>query len=197
MAIARTATFVKMMVSIIVGIIVGYVLTLCVFSELIPVLIGSQGIVYPLVLYSTLAFSVLFFILVFQVVLTKKISKVIFYCWLIPYFIILVCVLFCRHSYESFFIINPFIGLIEMVSDWEMLLQSILNILIFVPIGYFLRGKGIRTTLIISVVLALIVESIQYVFKLGFFDTFDCLLYIVGIYLGKYMADAFKIFSYE
>lgn len=194
---ARKATFIKMAVSIILGIIVGYVLTLCVFSELIPVLIGTQGIVYPLVLYSTLAFSVLFFILVFQVVLTKKISKVIFYCWLISYFIILVCVLFCRHSYESLFIINPFIGLIEMVTDWEMLLQSILNILIFVPIGYFLRGKGIRTTLIISVVLVLVVESIQYVFKLGFFDTFDCLLYIVGIYLGKYMADAFKIFSYE
>lgn len=194
---ARKTTFIKMAVSIILGIIVGYVLTLCVFSELIPVLIGTQGIVYTLVLYSTLAFSVLFFILVFQVVLTKKISKVIFYCWLIPYFIILVCVLFCRHSYESLFIINPFIGLIEMVTDWEMLLQSILNILIFVPIGYFLRGKGIRTTLIISVVLALIVESIQYVFKLGFFDTFDCLLYIVGIYLGKYMADAFTIFSYE
>ena len=74
-----------------------------------------------------------------------------------------------------------------MVSDWEMLLQSILNILIFVPIGFFLRGKGIRTTFIISVVLALIIESTQYVFKLGFFDIFDCLLYIAGILLGRYI----------
>lgn len=186
MKITKSVTLIKMVLPIILGIIVGYVLTLCVFSELIPVLIGTQGIVYPLVLYSTLAFSVLFFILVFQVILTKKISKLLFYCWLLPYFIILVCVLFCRHSYESFYIINPFIGLIEMVSDWEMLLQSILNILIFVPIGYFLRERGARTTLVLGGVLALIIETIQYVFKLGFFDTFDCLLYIIGICLGKH-----------
>lgn len=185
--VTKPATLIKNILSIILGIIVGYILTLYVFSEIIPILIGTQGIVYPLVLYATLAFSILFFILVFQAVLTRKISKPVLYCWMLPYFIILVCVLFCRNSYESFFIINPFIGLIEMVSDWEMLLQSILNILVFIPIGYFLRGKGIRTTLIISVILALIIEMIQYVFKLGFFDTFDCLLYVIGICLGKYI----------
>lgn len=184
----KSIKHIKNSLPIILGAIVGYVLTLCVFSELIPILIGTQGFVYPLVLYSTLAFSILFFILVFQAILTKKISKRALYCWMLPYFIILVCVLFCRHSYESFFIINPFTGLIEMVSDWEMLLQSVMNILIFVPIGYFLRGKGIRKTLIISVILALIIEMIQYVFELGFFDTFDCLLYVVGICLGKYIA---------
>ena len=170
---------------IILGAIVGYVLTLCVFSELIPILIGTQGIVYPLVLYSILAFSILFFILVFQAVLTREISKPLFYYWMLPYFIILVCVLFCRHSYESFFIINPFIGLMEMVSDWEMLLQSILNMLMFMPIGYFLREKGTGPTLIVSVILALTIEMVQYVLELGFFDTFDCLLYVVGICLGK------------
>ena len=184
----KASKHLKNSLPIILGVIVGYVLTLCVFSELIPILIGTQGLVYPLVLYSTLSSSILSFILFFQIVIAKKISKLIFYCWMLPYFIILVCVLFCRHSYESFFIINPFIGLMEMASDWEMLLQSVLNILMFIPIGYFLREKRTRTALIISVILALIIEMIQYVFKLGFFDTFDCLLYIVGICLGKYMA---------
>lgn len=176
---------IKKILPIILGIIVGYILTLYVFSELIPILIGSQGIVYLMVLYSTLAFSMLFFMLVFQALLTKKISKVILYLWMFPYFIIFVCVLFCRHSYESFFVMNPAVGLVGMVSDWEMLLQCLLNALIFIPIGYFFRKRGTRTTLVLSSVLALLIETIQYVFKLGFFDTFDCLLYILGICLGK------------
>ncbi len=46
--------YIKSALPFILGIPAGYILTLKVFSEIIPVLFGTMGIVYSLVLYSTL-----------------------------------------------------------------------------------------------------------------------------------------------
>lgn len=176
----------KIFLPIILGIIAGYGLTLQVFSELIPVLIGTQGFVYPLVLYSTLVFTILLFTIIFQILIAKKISQPLWGCLIFTYFIILIASLFFRRSYESFFILNPLVGFLDTISNWEMLLQSVLNIFIFIPMGYFFKDKNIWVTISISAAISLMVEIIQYVFKLGFFDTFDCLLYITGVCLGRY-----------
>ena len=178
-------TIIKKISPYILGIIIGYELTLHLFSEMIPVLIGTQGPVYPLVLYSTLAVSILFFVMVFQLILVKQVSRPLIYCFLAIYFVVLAALLFCRYSYESFVVINPIVGLLDAISSREMLLQSILNILIFVPIGYFFKERNIGVTIISSLIISLIIETIQYIFRLGFFDTFDCLLYIGGICLGR------------
>ena len=178
-------TIIKKISPYILGIITGYYLTLHLFSEIIPVLVGTQGVVYPLVLYATLAISVLFFIMAFQRIIVKRISKPLIYCFMVIYFIVLIGLLFCRYSYESTFVINPLIGLVDAIRSKEMLLQSILNLLIFVPTGYFLKEKSLKVTVISSMIISLIIESVQYAFRLGFFDTFDCLLYIAGICLGR------------
>ena len=175
----------------VLGIIVGYELTLHLFSEMIPVLVGTQGFVYPLVLYSVLLVTILFFTIVFQRIIVKKVSRPLIYCLMAIYFVILLSVLFCRHSYESFFIINPLEGLCDAISSKEMLLQSILNLLMFMPLGYLFKGTSIRSTVVCSIIISLIIEIIQYVFKLGFFDTFDCLLYISGICIGRVVVRKF------
>ena len=176
----------KTIFPIILGIIAGYGLTLQVFSELIPVLIGTQGFVYPLVLYSTLVFTILLFTIIFQILIAKKISQPLLVFLMLTYFIILLASLFFRHSYESFFIVNPLVGFLDTISNLEMLLQSVLNIFIFIPMGYFFKDKNILVTISISAAISFMVEMIQYVFKLGFFDTFDCILYITGVCFGRY-----------
>ena len=178
-------TIIKKISPYILGIITGYSLTLHLFSEMIPVFVGTQEVIYPLVLYSTLAISILFFIMTFQRIIGKHISKPLIYCFLVIYFIVLIGLLFCRYSYEGTLVINPLIGLVDSIRSKEMLLQSILNLLIFVPTGYFLKEKSLKVTVVSSMIISLIIESVQYAFRLGFFDTFDCLLYIAGICLGR------------
>lgn len=179
--------YIKTSLPFILGIPVGYILTLQIFSEIIPVLFGTQGIVYPLVLYSTLVFTILFFVVILQRIINGKISRLLFGCLMLAYLIILLASLFGRHAYESFLVLNPLTGFSDALSDREMLLQSVLNILIFIPAGYFFKGSSIPVTISVGAVVSLILEATQYIFKLGFFDTFDCLLYIAGICIGRYI----------
>ena len=178
---------IKKFLPVILGIVAGYELTLHVFSEAIPIFIGTQGIAYPIVLYSTLIFAILLFTIIFQVIMTKRISKTVMCCLFITYFTILFATLFFRHSYESFAILNPLTGLSDAMRSWEMLVQSILNMIMFVPMGYFFKNRKLGATIIVGMIISLITETIQYMFKLGFFDTFDCLLYVAGICLGRYI----------
>lgn len=189
--------YIRIILPVILGIVAGYELTLQVFSEVIPVLVGTQGLVYPVVLYSTLVFTILFFTIIFQVIITKKISKPLFCCLMLTYIIILFTVLFCRRSYESFLIINPLTGFLDAASNWEMFMQSILNIFMFFPMGFFLKEKNILITITVSVIISLMVETAQYMFKLGYFDTFDCFLYIGGICLGRFIFRKIPIEFYK
>lgn len=179
--------YIKSALPFILGIPAGYILTLKVFSEIIPVLFGTMGIVYPLVLYSTLFFTILFFVVILQRMINGKISRLLFICLMLTYFIILLASLFGRHAYESFLVFDPLTGFSDALSAREMLLQSVLNILIFIPAGYFFKGRSIPVTLSTGAGISLILEAVQYIFKLGFFDTFDCLLYIAGICIGRYV----------
>ena len=179
--------YIKAALPFILGIPAGYILTLQIFSEIIPVLFGTRGIVYPLVLYSTLVFTILFFVVILQRIINGKISRLLFGCLMLAYLIILLASLFGRHAYENFLVLDPLIGFSDALSDREMLLQSVLNILIFIPSGYFFKGSSIPVTISVGAGVSLILEAAQYIFKLGFFDTFDCLLYIAGICIGRYI----------
>lgn len=117
--------YIKSALPFILGVPAGYILTLKVFSEIIPVLFGTMGIVYPLVLYSTLFFTILFFIVILQRILNGKISRLLFICLVLTYFIILLASLFGRHAYESFLVFDPLTGFSDALSDREMLLQSV------------------------------------------------------------------------
>ncbi|HHW94750.1 MAG TPA: hypothetical protein GX736_02330 [Mogibacterium sp.] len=177
----------KNILCILLSTISGYILTLEVFSEVIPVYIGTTGFVYPLVLYMTLFATIILFYIIFQILFNKHLSKSMVICLFIMYFILLTAILFFRHTFERYLIINPFVGVLDVISDSEMLKQSLLNIIIFVPMGYLFRNKKMKETFITALLLSLGIETIQYFFKLGFFDTFDCILYILGILLGRYI----------
>ncbi len=68
-----------------------------------------------------------------------------------------------------------------------MLIQSALNLVAFMPPGWLFRNKGIEKSIGISLALGLAIEGIQYFFRLGTFDSFDIVLYVIGIMLGRYL----------
>ena len=181
----RYKSFLTLLISVALGVVSGYGLMLMVFSEIIPVVIGTEGIVYPIVLYSSLVFLVLLFSIIFQIILSRRITNQLIKFMMLSYYVILISVLFFRRSYESFIIINPFIGLADMFNSPEMMMQSIFNILLLLPMGFSFRNKGLNTILIFSLAISLGIECIQYIFRLGFFDTFDSILYIIGILTGR------------
>ena len=70
---------------------------------------------------------------------------------------------------------------------WELALhrlQSLLNLLMFLPMGFFFRNRKPWQVLLGALGISLFIEGMQYLTMRGMFDTLDILLYILGISLG-------------
>lgn len=61
------------------------------------------------------------------------------------------------------------------------------NIVIFMPLGYIFRNATSIRMVIGSVFIALLVELAQYLSGRGHFDTFDALMYVVGMTIGYFI----------
>lgn len=121
----------------------------------------------------------------------KKISNIIIF---IYYSILLFNMTFFArfNSFNSYNLV-PFksiIGIINNGSLYEIIINILGNMFVFMPIEYFLielfKVDKLKINLIISFTLLIIIETLQYIFKLGVFDIDDiilCLLGMMGFYL--------------
>lgn len=169
------------------GVIIGYLLYYFVIMEAVPLFVGSSGIKYFAVSIMALVISVAGCIAVLSWIINKKINKLLFIIICVAYFAVLFVVLFIRFSGERVFIFNPLTSLIDTFSSLEMALQSIINLAMFIPMGYFVRKLKYSKLLIFSVVIPLAIELIQGATMRGIFDTFDIILYFIGINIGYYI----------
>lgn len=169
------------------GAIIGYLLYYCVIMETIPLFIGSSGIKYVAISIIALVISVAGCIAALGLIINRKINKQLFFIICVAYFAVLFVALFLRLSIERVFIFNPLIGLTDTFSNWEMALQSIINLAVFIPMGYFVRKLKYSKLFIFSIVIPLAIELIQVATKRGFFDAFDILLYFIGINIGYFI----------
>ena len=73
----------------------------------------------------------------------------------------------------------------------EMLGENILNVLLFVPIGFLagcgLRGMTLKKALILGGGLSVIIELLQFIFKKGFCETDDVIHNVLGCIIGYYI----------
>lgn len=63
----------------------------------------------------------------------------------------------------------------------------IANILVFIPLGFFVSNKNSKNvfkTLVICISVILLIECIQLLFKIGFFDVDDIILNFIGSLIG-------------
>ena len=113
------------------------------------------------------------------------------------YFILLLFFLFFKSVGIKGITLNPF----SFIQDF-LLGQSfevIANILFFIPLGLLFNFKNIsfRKTILISIFSIAIVETIQYIFSLGFFDTGDIVTNVIGVISGWFFYVFFKQLNYK
>lgn len=180
---------IKIICSIVVGCLIGFEFCYYVASEFMAIYFPNQELLYYMVLLATM----LFCIIIINIILLKKINKTLFYFLSITYFCLLFMVLFYRQTLDSKFILNPLTSVYELKNP-EMILQSFLNLIAFIPLGYYFKNLSNKYTFFISLIISLLIELIQGVFKLGYFDTFDIILYMLGIQIGYYFFKKFDIF---
>jgi glycopeptide antibiotics resistance protein len=169
------------------GAIIGYLLYYSVIMEVIVLFIESSGIKYTVISILALVISVAGCIATLSLIINRKVNKHLFFIICVAYFAILFAVLFLRSSIERVFIFNPLTGFIDTFSNWEMALQSIMNLAVFIPMGYFVRKLKYSNLFIFSIVIPLVIELIQVATMRGFFDVFDILLYFIGINIGYFI----------
>ncbi|WP_261828616.1 VanZ family protein [Inconstantimicrobium mannanitabidum] len=120
---------------------------------------------------------------IFKMFISRQIDKYSYYIIWTCYFFILAFVLFGRPTAFRKFNFNP-LDILNGLNNFDSIFIYLLNILAFIPIGYIFRHKGARNMLLIMIPIEFLIETIQYIFKLGIFDINDIILNLIGICIG-------------
>lgn len=129
----------KQLISLLAGGIIGYLLYYHFFMEVL-VLFFTSGFLYMAVSALFLLLSIVGCAAIIYLLLEKRVSRWMLVLLSVTYFIALFIILFCRHRVGRIAILNPLVGLSQL-GNWEMLMQSLLNLLMFLPMGFFFRNR--------------------------------------------------------
>ena len=100
--------------------------------------------------------------------------------WVI-YFLVMILLLFFRVYHDN----NINLNLLELFNfETTNLSQTILNLILFIPIGYWLKHLKISSVLLLSLLLITSIELLQFVSHRGIFDIVDILIDTFGIMIG-------------
>ena len=100
--------------------------------------------------------------------------------WVI-YFLVMILLLFFRVYHDN----NINLNILELFNfETTNLSQTILNLILFIPIGYWLKHLKISSVLLISLLLITSIELLQFVSHRGVFDVVDILINTIGIMIG-------------
>lgn len=174
------------------GILIGFLLYYNILMEIIPVFISGE-LLYIIVSIAALLGSIGGSIALIELISSRKIKKPLFIMLCAVYFIAVGCVLFLRPSLERVFVFNPLTGIFDMFRDSQSALQALMNLLLFIPSGYFLKKLKPMSAFTVSILISAIIELIQVISMRGFFDTFDILLYIAGFLIGRFIFKRLKV----
>ena len=118
----------------------------------------------------------------------KRLSQIIIFI----YYIILLfnMAFFARYNIVDSYNIIPFKSIINIISNrnvYSIIINIFGNLLIFMPLEYFiielLNIKKIYVNFILSFIIILIIELLQFIFKVGVFDVDDLILCVLGMNL--------------
>lgn len=100
--------------------------------------------------------------------------------WVI-YFLVMILLLFFRVYHDN----NINLNILELFNfETTNLSQTILNLILFIPIGYWLKHLKISSVLLLSLLLITSIELLQFVSHRGIFDIVDFLIDTFGIMIG-------------
>ena len=93
----------------------------------------------------------------------------------------MILLLFFRVYHDN----NINLNILELFNfETTNLSQTILNLILFIPIGYWLKRLKINSALLMSFLLVTSIELLQFVSHRGIFDVVDILINIIGMMIG-------------
>lgn len=179
----------KYILPVSLGIIAGYVMYYYIVMEIVTMFCYTtqHKLAYQIIcvvsLVATVALCSLVFFAIINRTLSQNLLRIVYCC----YFLVALYILFGRRPLEQVFIWNPIESIVHL-NEPEMLVESIFNILLFMPVGILLRKWRFNKMLIFSVGLAFVIDLIQGFSRRGYFDTWDIILYILGIAISYFVA---------
>ena len=100
--------------------------------------------------------------------------------WVI-YFLVMILLLFFRVYHDN----NINLNILELFNfETTNLSQTVLNLILFIPIGYWLKHLKISSVLLLSLLLITSIELLQFISHRGIFDVIDILINTIGIMIG-------------
>lgn len=175
---------IKNLIITVIGTLCGYLIYYNVIMEVVSIMYGSGGKIYYIMSIVLLLASILCCCLIMSFILNREIDRKLLILISICYFLILFFILFCRTAISRKFIFNP-LDSVKELNNRRMLFQTFLNLVMFIPLGCCLRKiKSIKKVLLIAICVSLSIELIQGITQRGFFDTFDIIIYCLGIVNG-------------
>ncbi len=120
----------------------------------------------------------------------RKGGRLVFAFLLVEYVFLLYCsTVFFREGVERGYNIVPFWSYVEIYHGDELLLpQNIMNVVVFVPVGFLLgcAVKSIRwwKVLVIGCFISVSIEVLQFFFKRGFSEFDDVFHNVIGCMIG-------------
>lgn len=183
-------TYVLLSVLIFFGVVYSYT---NIFYFRFASYIGVNGIEIlgnPFVSWSIMFLVFLLIIVNLFFFLQRRILKKLLIVDYALYFSILFFALFLKSPNSGVYglALNPFGFLFDLL---ESPFEVIVNVLLFIPLGilFSLLSISFKRTFLSSLLLIVIAEVTQFVFKLGFFDLSDVILNLLGVILGYQLLD--------
>lgn len=113
-----------------------------------------------------------------------KLTKIL----LIVYLIVMGWIILLKLGVQFSYTEERKINLILFANGYYSMMETIMNVVIFVPLGIYagilFRNRAFGFNLIFFFLISLLLEALQYVFKLGTFDITDLLTNTTGGILG-------------
>lgn len=181
----------KQLISLFAGAVLGYLLYYYFFIEVLA-LFFTDGFFYLAISIAALIMCVIGCAAMIYVIWQKRISKWMFVLFITTYMAAMLVVLFGRSQIGRIAVLNPLIGLSEL-NNLEMLVESLLNLVLFIPVGFFFRNKKPGKVILWALIISIGIEAVQYVTMRGIFDTLDIILYMLGIGLGAIIFRKLKL----
>lgn len=181
----------KILISCIAGTIIGFTLNYFVFSEIIYIYFNFSPMLYQIIAITAFIVQILFSITLVYLMLNRKIDSVLYKFLVAAYCFVMLVLLFGRPSLSREINVNLF-STISNISNEDILL-IFLNFIAFIPIGYLLRKQKLWRAIVISFLLAIAIEGIQYITATGIADILDFAIYLISINLSYVLVNLFHI----
>lgn len=169
-----------LILSCIIALIINYYLTSKIVFNLVSI---NNSIIKPFSIILIL-FQIVCIFCITQFIIYKTIDETTLKVFYICYFLMLIPSLFGRNFFKiRIYNLNPLL-LLDQLKSFDGVITAILNVILFMPIGYLFKNNKFGTLIAIMLPIEFMIESTQLIFKVGVFDVDDIILNIIGISLG-------------